>query len=93
MRNIFRMTIVLFLAAALAGATQADAEPVFCGELAAEDCALLQTAQENALQQSSGNMTMDLDFTMRDVADTLPGEHVISLDAAMRWSGGGPWSS
>lgn len=87
MKSVFRMTIVLVLLAALAGAAQADVEPVFCGELAAEDCALLQTAQENALQQSSGTMTMDLDFTMRDIPDMLPGEHVISMDVAMRWSG------
>ncbi len=84
-KNVW-LTAVLFLLFSLTAVAQA-AEPVFCGDLAAADCALLQDAQTNVAAQTSGGVTMDVDLTLRNVDESMPGEQVISLDVDAIWNG------
>ena len=87
MKKSVWLTAVLFLLFSLTTVAQAAAEPVFCGDLAAADCALLQDAQTNAAAQTSGAVTMDMDLTLRNLDDSMPGEQVISLDVDAIWNG------
>ncbi len=87
MKKSVWLTAVLFLLFSLTAVAQAAAKPVFCGDLAAADCALLQDAQTNAAAQTSGAVTMDVDLTLRDLDDSMPGEQVISLDVDAIWNG------
>ncbi len=87
MKKSVWLTAVLFLLFSLTTVAQAAAEPVFCGDLSAADCALLQDAQTNAGAQTSGGVTMDMDLTLRNVPDLMPGDHVISLDVDVIWNG------
>ena len=87
MKKSVWLTAVLFLLVSLTAVAQAAAEPVFCGDLAAADCALLQDAQTNAAAQTSGAVTMDVDLTLRNLDDSMPGEQVISLDVDAIWNG------
>ena len=87
MKKSVWLTAVLFLLFSLTAVTQAAAEPVFCGDLAAADCALLRYAQTNAAAQTSGGVTMDVDLTLRNVDESMRGEQVISLDVDAIWNG------
>ncbi len=88
MKITFRIVVLLLLLAALVGAVQAEHHDfVFCGNLAAEDCTLLQESQANAATQTSGSTTMDADLTLRNFGTEAPGEYVISLDAEAVWNG------
>jgi hypothetical protein len=87
MKKSVWLTAVLFLLFSLTAVAQAAAEPVFCGDLAAADCALLQDAQTNAAAQTSGAVTMDVDLTLRNLDESMPGEQVISLDVDAIWNG------
>ena len=87
MKKSVWLTVVLFLLFSLTAVAQAAVEPVFCGDLSAADCALLQDAQTNAGAQTSGGVTMDMDLTLRNVPDLMPGDHVISLDVDVIWNG------
>ena len=87
MKKSVWLTAVLFLLFSLTAVAQAAAGPVFCGDLAAADCALLQDAQTNAAAQTSGAVTMDVDLTLRNLDDSMPGEQVISLDVDAIWNG------
>ena len=87
MKKSVWLTVVLFLLFSLTAVAQAAVEPVFCGDLSAADCALLQDAQTNAGAQNSGGVTMDMDLTLRNISDELPGDHVISLDVDVIWNG------
>ena len=86
MKKSVWLTAVLFLLFSLTAVAQA-AEPVFCGDLAAADCALLQDAQTNAAAQTSGAVTMDVDLTLRNLDESMPGVQVISLDVDAIWNG------
>ena len=87
MKKSVWLTAVLFLLFSMTAVAQAAAEPVFCGDLAAADCALLQDAQTNAAAQTSGAVTMDVDLTLRNLDESMPGEQVISLDVDAIWNG------
>lgn len=88
MKFTFRLVTVLVLLAALAGTVRADFhDVVFCGDLPAADCILLEAAQENAAQQTSGSGVLDMDLLMRDLDDESMGEFLIALDADLVWSG------
>ena len=87
MKKSVWLTAVLFLLFSLTAVAQAAAEPVFCGDLAAADCALLRYAQTNAAAQTSGGVTMDVDLTLRNVDESMRGEQVISLDVDAIWNG------
>ncbi len=87
MKKSVWLTAVLFLLFSLTTVAQAAAEPVFCGELAVEDCTLLQEAQANAATQTSGSTTMDMDLTLRNFGTEAPGDYVIALDAEAAWNG------
>ncbi len=88
MKFTFRFVTVLVLLAALAGTVRADFhDVVFCGDLPAADCILLEAAQENAAQQTSGSGVLDLDLLMRDLDEEAMGDFLIALDADVVWSG------
>ena len=88
MKFTFRLVTVLLLLAALAGTVRADFhDVVFCGDLPAADCILLEAAQENAAQQTSGSGVLDLDLLMRDLDEEAMGDFLIALDADVVWSG------
>ena len=88
MKPAIRLTLLAVLLVSLAGAVQADYhDTVFCGDLAAADCALLESSSENAAQQTSGSGVLDLDMTMRDLDEHSAGQYSIALDADVVWSG------
>lgn len=88
MKFTFRLVTVLVLLAALAGTVRAEFhDVVFCGDLPAADCILLEAAQENAAQQTSGSGVLDMDLLMRDLDDESMGEFLLALDADLVWSG------
>ena len=88
MKFTFRLVTVLVLLSALAGVARADFhDVVFCGDLPAADCVLLEAAQENAAQQTSGSGVLDLDLLMRDLDEEAMGEFLIALNADVVWSG------
>jgi hypothetical protein len=71
MRKYIRLILVmalLLIASGVITAQESDV-PVFCGDLAAEDCDILTQAQQAALTLESASFDLNADFTISNIPD------------------------
>lgn len=83
-RILFACMLLLLLSMGAIAHAQGEMQ-VMCGNLSAEDCAVLQTASMNMSTLTSGSMTADLSFA--GTMDGTPSE--FGFDIAATWTGAG----
>jgi len=81
----FVLVVLLVALCTLVGGVSAQAE-TYCGELSADDCAILQASAEAMAGLTSATATFSLDFSMVGVPDA-PGDITLNLAGDATWSG------
>lgn len=83
--TIVMLTLMTFMLATVV--TAQDAPPVFCGNLSAEDCAILEQSQTAMMAVSSASATFNFNLAMSGIPD-LPDPAIISITGDGQFSNG-----
>jgi hypothetical protein len=77
------LTVLALVLGTFSGAMAQDAPEVFCGDLAEEDCAILQESRAATMQMAQGTSQLTLDVTEMGLLQLLLGMPVESSNATL----------